>query len=217
MDYLDIHTHRPQRRPGVERVLNVCADELSASPCDGPISVGVHPWYFSAADREAQLLAVERHAGDRAVKLIGECGFDRLRGPAMDLQRTAFVRQAELARRHGKPMVIHCVRAFDELLRQARPFVRDVPMIVHGFDKSPELGAQLAKHGFSLSFGKALARPASGAAKTFRQVEPPFFLETDDSMLDISEIYAHAAFLRGMAVDELKALIFAGWKKLQLI
>lgn len=217
MDYLDIHTHQRRQQTEVKNVLNVRADEISALDSDGWISVGVHPWYFTAADCERQLQAVECHAGDAAVKLIGECGFDRLRGPELTVQRKAFVGQAALALQYNKPMIIHCVRAFDELLRQGRPYVSTVPMIVHGFNKSPQLGAQLGRHGFLLSFGHALGQPSSGAAATFRQIQPPFFLETDDSSLDISEIYAYAAFLRNIAIDELKALIFASWKKLQLI
>lgn len=215
MEYFDIHTHS-RRSDGSVQILNVLPG-ATASTVGAWSSIGLHPWYLTAENKDAQLEAVERHAGTGAVKLIGECGFDRLRGPTMAVQHSAFRQQAELAVACAKPLIIHCVRAFDELLPYGRKYASQVPMIIHGFHKSPELARQLQRHGFLLSFGAAIMQEDSNAAVALQQTGPPFFLETDDNPTSIQRIYERAAFLRNITVDELKAIIFAGWKTLQLI
>ncbi|MFC3196782.1 TatD family hydrolase [Parapedobacter deserti] len=181
------------------------------------ISLGLHPWYLTTDNVDAQLAVLENHINDRNVKLLGECGFDRLRGPDLSVQRAVFQRQAELAVEHRKPMIIHCVRAFDELQAYGKRFADRVPMVIHGFNKSPQLANQLIRQGFFLSFGVAILDETSNAAKTLRQIEQPFFLETDDHHTTIETIYEQAAFLRHMTVHELKDVIFAGWKEIALI
>ena len=107
-------------------------------------------------------------------------------------------------------------RAYDDLLAMAKRVEPAVPMIIHGFNKSQQLGQQLMEHGFVLSFGKAILNENSGSAAIIRNSES-FLLETDDSVHPIQEIYEAAAKLKNMTVDEMKALIFANWKTLNLI
>src|SRR5690606_24395723 len=135
---------------------------------------------------------------------IGECGFDRLRGPAMPLQREVFSRQVALAITLGKPLIIHCVRAFDELQSFGKRYAHQIPMIVHGFTKSPQLAKQLTDRGFYLSFGSAILNDVGGAARTLQQLDAPFFLETDDSTTPIQAIYERAAFLRKVTPEAMK-------------
>lgn len=89
-------------------------------------------------------------------------------------------------------------------------------MIIHGFNKNEELGQQLLGKGFLLSFGLAALKGNSGAAKLIQSTNN-FFLETDDADISIEEIYQAAAILKKCSIDELKARIFADWKKLNLI
>ncbi|MNL54656.1 hypothetical protein D3C87_1780050 [compost metagenome] len=91
-----------------------------------------------------------------------------------------------------------------------------VPFIVHGFNKHPDLGRQLLAKGFYLSFGKAILNADSGAATLLKEAGT-FFLETDDADCSIAEIYQAAANLKNCTVEEMKALIFASWKKIKLI
>ncbi len=91
-------------------------------------------------------------ARDNRVVAIGEAGFDRMRGGDPACQAAVFDFQARLARRVGKPLIIHCVRAYDMLLAAARRHCPDPGMwIVHGFRKKPELARQLLDAGIDLS------------------------------------------------------------------
>lgn len=179
-------------------------------------SVGLHPWYATMSNLEADYLRLEEIAQSTAVKLIGECGLDRLRGESLENQLIILKRQLNLAEALSKPVILHCVKYFDELMAVQAAMKLKVPLIIHGFNKHQELGRQLLSKGFNLSFGRALLNPGSGAAALLPALDL-FFLETDDADVDIQEIYQAAANLKKCTVEELKALIFANWKKIKLI
>jgi len=214
--FLDIHTHRRRPAQGVQYIYNARI-ETGKLPADTWLSLGLHPWFLTEENKDAQLQVLTQYVGCDGVKLIGECGFDRLRGPAMPVQRDAFNKQVELAVAHGKPLIIHCVRAFDELQSFGKRYAHQIPMIVHGFAKSPEQAKQLTDRGFYLSFGSAILKETGSAAKTLQQLDTPFFLETDDGDVSIQTLYEHAAFLRKVTPEALKDFIFANWKTIRLL
>lgn len=218
MNFLDIHTHKSAQRKGVESIqsLSLTSDIFLAMPKTKPISIGLHPWYASIEKLEIQLKYLSVLAKQTNVKLIGECGFDKLKGESVKNQILILEHQVALAERLNKPLILHCVRAFSELMELKGRLKVKVPMIIHGFNKNEELGIQLISKGFLLSFGTAILKENSGASKLLKSYDD-FFLETDDAETSIEEIYETAANLKKCSVDELKALIFANWNKLSLL
>ena len=219
--FLDIHTHQQpeqsQTTANNRSIINVAVSEISnQSFLQLEVSLGLHPWYLTANNLNDQIARMEEKIGYPSVKLIGECGFDKLKGPTMDVQKEAFKRQLEIAEKYNKPVIIHCVRAFDELIAFKKNFKPSVPLIVHGFNKHPNLGKQLLDHGFLLSFGSSILRENNPTAELIQEIEGPFFLETDDSSASIETIYERVSFLRKTSLMELKGLIFAAWKKIGL-
>lgn len=215
---LDIHTHHSPSTEGKREIYNMDLQMLVNGRIEAKqVSLGLHPWHFTEKDMESQLRLLESHLQDGRVKMIGECGVDRLRGAALPIQIEAFQRQIHLAVKYEKPLIIHCVKAFDEIIACRKQVGNAVPMIIHGFNKSAALGRQLLAHGFLLSFGAAILKEGSPASLFIKEIEAPFFLETDDSQVDIGDIYHEASFLRNSSIMELKDVIFAGWKKIGLI
>jgi TatD DNase family protein len=183
----------------------------------GSCSVGLHPWYLSAQEeiREGQLNWMKEAANAPKVKLIGECGLDKLCGPDLALQQLAFEHCLHLAEELHKPLVIHCVRAYEELLAIYQRIQPTVPWIVHGFNRKPSVLASLLKQGFYVSFGAAILKPYSPAAQSL--VETPLeqlFLETDDKLLPIADLYARAAQLKGILPEDLEAALYHNWKRI---
>ncbi|RZL22322.1 MAG: hypothetical protein EOO96_23965 [Pedobacter sp.] len=82
--------------------------------------------------------------------------------------------------------------------------------------KNETLGRQLLNKGFFLSFGEAILKQNSGAAKLIKEIDF-FFLETDGSQSSIEEIYQAVAEIKNIPVDELKQIIFANWERLKLV
>ncbi len=215
MQYLDIHSHHVTQRKEVFGVQSLTLTDgiFLAMPKTKPISVGLHPWYATLADLETQLRYLAVIAKQSNVKLIGECGLDKTRGEKLEDQVYILTQQILLAEQLNKPLILHCVRAFSELIALKETLGVKVPMIIHGFNKNEKLGEQLLAKGFCLSFGSAVLKAESGAAKLIQKMDQ-FFLETDESEIPIEEIYAHVANLKKCKVEDLKARIFADWKKL---
>ena len=120
----------------------------------------------------------------------------------MELQLAVFKEQVKLSEKLGLPLIIHCVKAMEELLgvkKESRP---QQPWIWHGFRGKPEQAVQLLKKGFYLSFGEYYPD------ETMRIVpDERLFLETDDSLLDIEDILCQAARVRGVEVEALREVI----------
>lgn len=217
MDFLDLHTHKTAEQQGVISIqsLSLTSDIFLAMPKKKPISVGLHPWFARLETLELQMRYLEVVGKQTNVKLIGECGLDKLRGENVNNQLLILTEQIKLAERLNKPLILHCVKCFSELIALKDKLQVKVPMIIHGFNKNEALGKQLLSKGFLLSFGTAILKKDSGAAKLIQQIDN-LFLETDDSAISIQEVYQAAANLKKCTVDELKACIFADWKKLNL-
>ncbi|RYD80145.1 MAG: hydrolase TatD [Sphingobacteriales bacterium] len=218
MLYLDIHTHRPILKQNVKQILSLSLtdDNLYPLTCSTPVSVGLHPWFARFDKLEIQMENLKTKARQQNVEMIGECGIDKLRGENLSNQVIILERQIALAEDLKKPIILHCVKGFAELIEIKERLKVSVPMIIHGFNKNEELGKQLISKGFLLSFGASILRTDSGAAKLIQNTDN-FFLETDSSVMPIEEIYQAAANLKKCSVDEMKARIFADWKKLNLL
>lgn len=218
MDFLDLHTHKTTQKNGVTSIqsLSLTSDIFLAMPKTKPISIGLHPWYATLDKLEVQIRYLEVLAKQPNVKLIGECGLDKLKGECLENQIIIFERQIAIAATLKKPIVIHCVKAFNELIEIKERLKVNVPMIIHGFNKHEVLGKQLIAKGFLLSFGASILKGNSQAARLIEETDN-FFLETDDAEVSIEEIYQAAANLKKCSVNELKACIFTTWKRLDLL
>jgi len=217
MVFLDIHTHKMAQEQGVISIqsLSLTSDIFLAMPKTRPISIGLHPWYAELDHLEIQLKYLSVLARQSNVKMIGECGLDKLRGENMQNQIIILKQQIQIAETLSKPLILHCVKAFQELIDVKNSLKVTVPMIIHGFNKNMELGRQLITNGFLLSFGTSLLKNDNSTSKLIQETDD-FFLETDDSEVSIEDIYQAAANLKKCSVDELKALIFANWNKFNL-
>lgn len=163
--FVDSHTHVLRRNA----VVNI--DPLDQSPCRLiPLekgyyySVGIHPLSYRHVTAES-LRLLSALAAEPNVVAIGECGLDPnipLQDGVAPLSRTQIISgQTELLRIHfelserlGKPMILHIVKAFPEIITLKKLWKPTQPWIIHGFRGKPQLAAELIRHGFYLSFGR---------------------------------------------------------------
>lgn len=216
LPYLDIHTHARPRRDDVVAVENVLvADVHTIHPSHSHLySVGIHPMYIIGGMIEQHLELVEAAAQHDNVIAIGEAGFDARSVSDMEQQRRVFLRQAEIAERFAKPVIIHCVHAYNEVVAAKRNAKPRMTWIVHGFTKHPKLAQELLSHGLALSFGAALLDNRSHAADVLRQTpRERIFLETDTSSCSIDDVYARAAVILEMNTEAVKELIMNNYQR----
>lgn len=188
----DIHTHRIDAR---EAVISVNPWEFA--PVDGLCySVGIHPWQAArAAEADFDRLAECATSGN--VLMIGECGIDKLRGGDLPMQMSVLERHIALSEQVCKPLVLHCVRASNELCRLRRVLRPRMPWVVHGFRGNAHVASQLLDAGFYLSYGERFNPEALAITPADR-----LLAETDESLLPIDEIYRRLAAIRQIEVDE---------------
>ncbi|MBI3137878.1 MAG: TatD family hydrolase [Sphingobacteriales bacterium] len=188
--FINIHTHQPPATG--EWALQNLGENPAEIRVPGCYSAGIHPWQISPFHWEKQMDTLRRVSRLPGVLAIGECGLDKACATPFPLQETVFAAQVQWAHTIGKPLVIHCVRAWEELLSALQQLPDRVPVIFHGFNKNETLAKRITGKGYYISLGKALQKPAM--QQVLAAVAPDhFFLETDDEELSIQTVYDWAA------------------------
>jgi TatD DNase family protein len=210
MQFFNFHTHQTTNQPNVLELVNQYPQDFEASI---PFySIGIHPWYIKEDRIDDDLKIIEDKLQTENCLAIGECGLDKRIEAPLDLQISVFEKQLILAEKYKKPVVIHCVAAFQEVIAIKKKMKISVPMIVHGFSKNSQVADQLIKEGFYLSFGKYLIR--NPELKTvFEQIpNDRFFLETDTIEETIEQVYNLAADYKSITINGLKDIISSNYK-----
>ena len=207
MKFFDVHTHLLKDKPDTNAVLNVFWQDLSDLPENQPFSLSAHPWYldtYSAAEFEQKL---QTHIDNPLFMAVGECGLDKNTAFNPDFQISVLNEQYKFAEKSGRPMIIHCVRSFELLLKWQNG--KQVKLLVHGFNRKIELLRELIKAGFYLSFGAALYEDKTSLNAALVECPPDrLFLETDDQeKYSIEDIYKKAASILEVDIEKLKAQI----------
>ena len=174
---IDIHTHRP-----------TSAVTITA--------VGLHPWQAATGviPSEAEILSADA---------VGEIGLDKACEVDFEQQRAVFEAQLRLAEQHKKPVVVHCVRAFEEVISALEKFTLKA-VIFHGFIGSQEQAARAVKKGYFLSFGARTERSKKTIEALRATPLDRLFVETDEADTPIAEMYALVARLRNTEIKELE-------------
>jgi TatD DNase family protein len=206
--FINIHTHRQLYDAKIE-VVNLFTGNGERSNF---YSYGIHPWHINA-EFEDDLVRIKNLARESRCLAIGECGLDKLCDIDFELQQTVFTEHIKIANELNKPLIIHCVKAFNELINCLNMADNKVPVIVHGFNNNENIARILKDQGYYLSFGKALLGYESNAAKTIKAIgRKHFFLETDDADLSIKYVYRKASELLGIDEEILKIQLLENFK-----
>ncbi|PWB20612.1 TatD family hydrolase [Flavobacterium sp. HTF] len=210
MEFFNFHTHQSTNQPNILELVNQYPQDFELSI---PFySIGIHPWYIAEDRIDVDLKIIEAQLQTKKCLAIGECGLDKRIEIPLDLQTFVFEKQLALAEKHKKPVVIHCVAAFQEVIAVKKKMKISVPMIIHGFSKNVQVADQLIKEGFYLSFGKYLLR--NPELKTVFQQVPNdrFFLETDTMEETIEQVYQLASEYKNIDIKELQDIISSNYK-----
>ena len=200
--HIDIHAHKAAKVSASAITVENVYRHFDALQPDGLYSAGLHPWYLE--NSEQQLLALQQAAQNVNVIAIGECGLDRSCTTDWQLQINVFRQQVALANDLDKPLILHCVRAFDEVIQLLEHVPATIPVIFHGYNNKAATADRLIAKGYYLSFGAAVLRSSTPAARVLSSIPGNrFFLETDDTDVAIADIYQNAAQLRNCATDDI--------------
>ena len=207
MGFFDFHHHDAGKNLGI---YNLKFNEIPPENC---FSAGIHPDAV-ADDFEEKLNWLRDISAHKNCVAIGECGLDGLIDVDEKLQEKAFQAQIEIANSVKKPLIIHCVKRFSQLLKFRK--MSKVPMIVHGFNKRKTIGDDLLKNGLCLSFGKSVLYNVNLQDFVKHLPIEKLFLETDSADFEIKELYQKVADLKNMRLEDLSEKIKNNLQNLQI-
>ena len=208
MIFLDFHHHKRNIPNGI---YNSKIEETLPSSY---FSIGLHPHEIDEnwEEKFQKIKTISLHLNCLA---IGECGLDGNIKVDEALQKEVFRQQILWANETQKPIIIHCVKRFSDLI----PFqkIAKTPLIIHGFNKKKSISDELLKHGFYLSFGKSVLHNVSLQAIVKDFPKEKMFLETDDADFEISELYQTVAQIKQTSVEDLQKQINKNLENINII
>ena len=197
--FVDIHTHLDNQ--SVIKIVD--GDEVRILRTEG-----IHPWDVVSGENF-------QFSPDTTFA-IGEVGLDKVHKETFEKQVEVFEEMIRLSETYRKPMIIHCVRAYSEIIEIRKKTKATMPWVIHGFNSSVETMRQLLRYDIYISLGEVLYRNENQAVEILKNVPlDRLFLETDVSGRDIREVYAKAAKLMNNVVEFLCNKIFENYGRLE--
>lgn len=198
MDFFDFHHHKKNMPNGIYNL------DIEQIPPDFPYSIGIHPKDIDMNKIDNQFEWMKNMIFENCFA-IGECGLDSFAETEEKIQEEVFLRQIRFANEVKKPIIIHCVRKFYEVISFKK--YAEQPMIIHGFNKKERIAEDLLKNNFYLSFGKAVLYNLS--LQNTLKITPldKIFLETDNDDFSIEELYEKVSEIKGISLENLNKQI----------
>ena len=205
MPFFNLHTHKFTGNADILELVNQYPWEFDATIPN--YSIGIHPWHINENRLASDLKTIEEKLDLNECLALGECGLDKRIEVPLALQIEVFEKQIALAEKYQKPLVLHLVAAFQELIEIKNRLQISVPIIIHGFSKNEQIAKQLIGNGFYLSFGKYLLRNPE-LESVFQSIpNDKFFLETDTIEETLEDVYQLAAKYKNITLEALQAQI----------
>jgi TatD DNase family protein len=208
--FLNTHTHDDSAIFAIINLFGKTNLKHTAQP-EKFYSIGIHPWF--AENFEMNWLKIVNLSSEQNVLAIGEAGLDKVCQTNFDLQQVLFEKQIDLGQKLKKPLIIHAVKAHQELVSVLLKKKFTEAVVFHGFNQRLQIlkiCQKLPKVYFS--FGVSLLNQKSISTTLIQQIPlSQIFFETDDSPISIKEIYAAASEILKIDMDSLKKQIEKNW------
>lgn len=190
--YLDIHTHHQYSGASI---YNLAPGE---KPAFRLFSAGVHPWHANTHSCASATTLLEQMNTSEYFAAVGEVGIDRACNIPILQQTTIFECQLRWACQHDVPCIIHCVRAYSDILQVLKRNTLRPPIIFHAYAGNPQITAQLTQAGAFFSLGMRELHHMDNIKHI--PIER-LFLETDEQDIPIGEVYEEVAKRLCMSIE----------------
>jgi len=201
----NIHSHFSSKNPNV--IFNKSDDNVDEYDY---FSSGIHPW--NASESEKLISSISIDAVNKKCLAIGEIGLDKLKGPEFEIQKSVFLKQIQISEEMNLPVILHCVKAWNELEIIKKEVKPKQTWIYHGFNKS-NLVKSVLDNGVMISIGASILTNIKLQEIITEIPNSSLFLETDDSKIDIFEIYQKVSEIKKISLQELEKIIEQNFKR----
>lgn len=207
--YINIHSHTLEiPKDNHLSIYNLQLQSSITPPKTERFSAGIHPWYIPKNPKQAIEMLKALTLKSNMVA-IGECGLDKLCQTPFELQKELFKAQINISEESKKPLIIHCVKSYNEIVELKKETNPTQTWIIHGFRGKPEVAAMLTKAGIVLSIGEKFN------PETIKSIAiENLLIENDESPIPIEEIYQNIATTRNISLSELQKEVEKTYKKI---
>lgn len=210
--YLNFHAH--QQKPGDDEVVIqslFLQDNLTKQSSDKIFfTSGLHPWHADQLDLNQIDEKLEKLISEKKIIAIGETGLDKLKGVKWETQFRVLKKHIEISEKDQLPLVIHSVKAHNEILKLKKDTGAKSHWVIHNFTGSKQMAMDFIDHGFYLSLCHHIKNKNSRINHFFHQLPiDKIFLETDDFDISIKELYKIAAEKFMISIEELKGQLIS--------
>ena len=212
MPLINIHTHKLANSDELF-ILNIpigieSLSQQESSPHQIYKSAGIHPWHIENIDILNELSILELMIKAKTIIAIGEIGLDKAYKTDFKKQIEVFRLQLDLATKYKMPIIIHCVRAYNEVFEILADNKHSIKGVFHGFNSSKVMAIQLCSKGYYLSIGSSFLNPKSKLKSFIDQIPlENLFFETDDSDISVSTLYSEYCKLTTISEEKLRRKI----------
>lgn len=204
LQYLNLHSHYKPQATNEISIRNAYHFFPKKEILGQYFSAGIHPWHLHKHSLKDIPGIVEPLLSHPKVVAIGEIGLDKLK-PNLGLQTAAFLVQTEIAEAAQLPIILHCVRAYPEVLKLIKP--KQTIFILHNYYANEQITNSFLKlPNVYFSLGKRY-RLAQGSKRGYARIIPAerVFIETDQTREPVEHAYQEIAGHLGISVANLAA------------
>ena len=177
-------------------------------------TAGLHPWHSDKISIEEISDRLGLLIQNKSIIAIGETGIDKIKGPDLDIQLQVLKAHIKIAEEAHLPVIIHSVKAHNEILKLKVDLQPKIPWVIHHFNGSRQMAFDFINHGFYLSLSHHISKNSRLSEYLKDLPIEKIFFETDDFDVDIKNLYNIAAENIGISIDSLKIQILKNLKKL---
>jgi TatD DNase family protein len=211
--FIDIHSHNYNTN---ENEIKIHVIDNFSMITENIFCYGIHPWHIDKYNIDSVIDNLNEIKNNKNFIALGEIGLDKSYPSEFNKQKEYFRRQISFAVINNIDwIVIHCVKAFNEVYVILVEMNYKGSILFHGFNSSIEMVKQFSIFDCYYSFGHLLITNNKNQ-KLFKKIRiEQIFLETDDqSTYSIQDIYKKAASIRSVPITELKDRLEQKFKKL---
>jgi TatD DNase family protein len=216
--FIDIHTHPNHIESDTVIVQNIFpGDGFAAFTGRNFYSMGLHPWHLKTTGENNEMLQMVKDALEfDHVCFVGECGLDKKVDTDFKEQLRVFRAQAFIAEEFKRPLVIHCVKAYNEIFEIHKKLHPEMPWIMHGYRGNSQITQLLGKLGIFFSFGISIFDDNSKSIESLKYLPmEKIFFETDEFDGEVETIYEKAAILKNVSLDILKIEVWNNFHRIE--
>ena len=212
--FIDIHTHHSLNSEEIISVPSIFLQDIdSKNEIEASFSAAIHPWHATKFSLEQVSVMLENLTNQPGLIAIGETGLDKICAADYQQQKLLFELHLKYAENHHKPVIIHAVKSWNELIVYLRR--SKLQFILHGYSEGTELTKQLIDLGCYFSVGKSVLQITYRFREALQIIpRTSLFLETDDSFVNIREIYNEVSKIIDIPLEQLKIQINKNYKNI---